>query len=408
MTGFSLMYAPQPGVAALAPGATLACLGDSITAANGGGLNKNALGFASWACLLSRQRAVHTPALNFGVSGENSAQILARVGQVIAARPAICVVLEGTNDTALSYEQTIANMSATYSALLNAGIIVVAIPITPRSTGTSAQRLKMNRVNDWIRRRRLGTRNLHVLDLTEILGDQAWSPLANYTYDGLHPQHLGAYYMGKALAGLITSIIPVAPAQAVNSLDVYDATDNPTGNLLPNGIISGTGGSVGTFSGQMATSFFTNSVNLYGSAVALSKSTMADGKAAQRIQWSGAYTGGTPAFQISSNATVGNISIGDTVELSCEIEVAAGAACNVSLTLYAGWSGGSASAKDLLPSANYAPPGEAWSGVLKTPPIPIANALTALSANVQFNGVGTSGTAAHDVKIGPMRMNKVF
>lgn len=396
------------GAFAISP--TIAGLGDSITANNGGG-NKNAIGFLDWAAVLSRQRVSFDASLNFGVAGQTSAQILARVGAVVSAAPTFCTVLAGTNDTSLTAAQTIANLDAIYAALQQAGIIVIAIPITPRSTGTTAQRLHMVQVNDWIRRRRFTLKNLHVLDATQIYGDSAWTPRANYASDGLHPTVLGAYRIGKALAALITTLIPCEPAIAVNSLDIFDATDNPRGNLASNGILSGTAGTFPAgFTGALADNTFVNTNTLLGSSVVLSKSTLADGRVAQRVQWSGSFTGGTATFQLATNVASASTKVltGDKVEAWVEIEAAAGAAAHVELALYTVWAAGNNTALELQHTSADAPPDEAWSGILRTPAFVMPDAATTISLIVQFFSYGTSGTVAGDFKIGPGKICKVL
>lgn len=414
MIPFGIGYPPIARVHSFPVGSTLATLGDSISAVNSSGTattaQKNALGFAAWACVLSRQRVVHTHALNFGVAGETSSQVLARVGQVVAARPNICTVLAGTNDGAISggSATTIANLDAIYSALTGAGILVIAIPITPRGSGTTAERQRMLRVNDWIKRR--SGRNFIVLDLTENFGHSAWVPKAGYTYDNLHPTPVGAFQIGKALAALVTALIPSAPAPGVTTLDTYDAVNNPSGNLLPNGVMAGTGGGLATgFTGQLANNHFINGTPaMQSTSVVFSKSTFADGiRAAQRVVWSGTYASAL-GFQIASNSTPAWASAGDVLEATIEVEVAAGSNAHFSFFDYTAWSSGYGGGTDLAISATNASPTEGWSGILKTPPITVPAALTTLSIGLQFTAVGTSGTAQLDMTFGAARLSKVL
>lgn len=66
-------------------------------------------GYASWLRVLSGQRINLPASMNFGVSGNTFAQMLARIGDVINAQPQYCIVEGGTNDFPVNTFATIQN-----------------------------------------------------------------------------------------------------------------------------------------------------------------------------------------------------------------------------------------------------------------------------------------------------------
>jgi len=153
---------------------TIVGLGDSNMAralnVSGNSVINSGAGILTWIGILSRQRFYSPPSMNFGVNGNSSSQILARVGDVVAARPDICAVLMGTNDAPVSMANTTANMSATYDLLEAAGIITLAFTIPGSGAGaraqlTTSQIRNVQRTNEWLRRQAFVRRNFILIDL---------------------------------------------------------------------------------------------------------------------------------------------------------------------------------------------------------------------------------------------------
>lgn len=279
-------------------GYKVALAGDSITrqvndiaysAGSNSRLNDEALGYIGWLQFYSRFAfdyeltigAYDFPAQtidpvtsgNFGISGNNTTQLLARIQDVVDYAPDICFLCIGTNDissTSTSYATITSNMTGIVNALTNAGILVVWTPITPRSYWGAltageivTRRNVMMRVNDFIRQFPYTNSNPQVIvcdtwpemcDSTSADGD----PIAGIlqTGDNLHFAPKGGQIWGRELWDLLQTIIPPRPNRLpVSQRDVYQATENPTGNLLTNGLLTGTAGSKGTdVSGNVATS----------------------------------------------------------------------------------------------------------------------------------------------------------
>lgn len=202
----------------------------------------------------------HTNSGTFGVSGCRTRDMVARLADVCAANFDICTVLGGTNDLTLDvtsfsvldaqYAITVANLKTCYETLVNAGKVVVAIPILPR-TGLAAFRLAfVNRVNNWIRAyarkevwanpRRIG---ILLADCQVEFTDSTtpFSPVGGsggsdaYTTDGLHPSPAGAQVIACAVIRALEPIIgrnPTYPARCGSYGAGYDLTYNKDGNIL--------------------------------------------------------------------------------------------------------------------------------------------------------------------------------
>lgn len=397
---------------------TIAFYGDSITGAAGGNtgttISRSAIGYATWVPILSRQRVFWPVGNNFGVAGNTTAQMLARLGDVTAARPDVCAIHGGTNDLALTYEESIANLAAMYDALLGAGCRVIAVPILPRGDVTTTLLNKILRVNQWIVGQREARRNFAVVDCSLVWTDPATgAPRPAYTADNLHPNSLGAYFIGKEIAAVLSAWFPTPLILPANPLDVYSATDNPAGNLLSNGGFTGTTGTLSNgFTGQLATGYSSNGVNTpAGGAVAFSKVTKSDGRIFQQLAFSGTYNSAAPAAQqITGPNLITNVSEGDVLEAMVEVEVDAGAqnlAFIGSQLTIAGASG--RNSFEMQGDSTFTLPGEAWSGILRLPRLTVPAGATSIAFNHrwQIKGVGVSSALAATIRFGASSVRKI-
>lgn len=170
VAGTGTINLPQSGaiatVASSLPNYDIATYGDSIT--DLGTLNTStskkylALGYMTWAKILTNGLFTFSLENNFGVSGDTAVNgaTAARIGPLLACSAKIVVVLYGTNDvvaTSASYETITAALASIYQQLLNAGKRVIVLPILPRSTTAAnpvllAKRHMMMRVNLFIQK----------------------------------------------------------------------------------------------------------------------------------------------------------------------------------------------------------------------------------------------------------------
>lgn len=255
---------------------TIAVLGDSRLA-NGwntpanGGADSLAESIQGWIEFLSGARVRFPSALNFGVAGDTSAQMLARVDACIAAMLAAgsntVLILGSTNDRSNSLAidgagGTKENLSAIATAFRRAGIQAIWITETPRgdstytSTRLSGQQLAYHmEIHRWLGARPTMYPGEFAVD--------AWATFANFssstgdaivglTHDGLHPNGSGAIAIARACLPVINMLFPALPITPGGNADVYGA-NNPYGTPFSNPGFSGTGGTVSPtgFSGTL-------------------------------------------------------------------------------------------------------------------------------------------------------------
>lgn len=400
----------------------ITAIGDSITY-NGYGVTTvgdmfNSAGYLSWVPILTRQKVVHKSIDNMGLFGDLSFNIANRIQAVINSGCGIVVVHAGTNDINLgsgSAAAIIDNLDRMYSAFIAAGITVIAMPIIPR-LGTLASVGLYGQVNRWIYSQMSTRANFYVADANVSLTDQSTGVfLSTLTTDGTHPNTQGAYLMGKAVADIINVLYPdTSTTSFINPSDLYDATLNPGGNLLLNGLMAGTGGGgiSGGVSGVLATSFLSTPGGIPTSGtVVLSKSTLADGRPAQQIVLGGAYTGASQsAFILSQSAVFAQLNVGDIVEAEVEIEVDAGGA-NVAppsarLVVAGGGLTKTQVSLGTSGSANSKVPATAYKGILRTPRCVVHPGATSCAFNITQYFTDGAATAALTYRIGAVSIRK--
>lgn len=370
---------------------------------------------------------------NYGVSGDTTTLALARVGTVINYNPDICVVHIGTNDlttagvTALA--TTIANLNSIYSQLTAAGILVVAMPIWPRSAwgslsggDTTIARLRMYSINDYIRNWGIRNQNslYRVADALQYLTDSASATgdqLAGYyRSDNIHPGPKAAYYGGLVLSQVLTDYSKLSYSNAFSQADLYDATNNPRGNLLVNPLLTGTTGAKGTGgSGNVATSWTVTRGSGTGSTFVCAKgATAALGGPGiyQEIAttWDGLGSVEERVdMRMTSNVTTG-FNEGDIIEAGAEVSISSmtGNHMNIGCQLEVGHASLPMNAYDmdrydtsnLMLNVNH-------SGRFKTPRITVPNTPTTL--NLRFvNRYLNTGAGGVTVRISNPWIRKVL
>lgn len=187
---------------------------------------------------------------NYGRSGETTSQMLARFNTDIINKnnPSHVVILAGTNDVSgLTPAATIeANLQSMYTAAHNAGIKVIAVTITPRTT-TGPQLTIQQAVNTWIKT--TATNVDYVVDPYVTLADPS-NPtvlLPTYTTDGLHMTVSGYTVLGTYIANNATWVAKVNSTNLTLAVKGYGSVNqnlntdsNPIFNTI-NGITVGNG-----------------------------------------------------------------------------------------------------------------------------------------------------------------------
>lgn len=120
-------------------GETIICFGDSLTAGVGAGEGED------YPAQLSR--LIGRPVVNAGVIGDTTVDALRRLGQVLAARPRIVIIILGGNDIrkGVRQEEAFANLATIVEQVQDAGAMVVLggidIPFFSRGYEAGYQKL---------------------------------------------------------------------------------------------------------------------------------------------------------------------------------------------------------------------------------------------------------------------------
>jgi lysophospholipase L1-like esterase len=422
--------------------ATIACLGDSLfsTSSYSSTVGSTTTYYhdgvcpLTWANVFLGQRLHFGLSLNFGVAGETAAEVAARVGSVIAAAPDVCVVNGGGNDAIqkLSSDVTIAALRSAYEALIAAGILVVALPIFPQGASwwaamtegeATTQRLRINRVNRWIRQYCRETAGIVMADpngaLVDVTDADSVGVEAMFASDGLHLSVKGAMHIGDLIADALSVVVaPGASRLPEHNIDMYDAAENPEGNLLENGMMLGTGGTAANeVTGDVATNWTARHVfGTFGAGtIVASKEARTDGVGGDwQVLTFTNLTGGTDlvyALRQEVAGSSGYYAQGDTVEAECEIAVS-GADYVESVALIVREYNGAGTAVTVAKAGeatNDRYTAAAWSGIYRTPAITLTAAIGASSAlqlDVSITVAGDLGADAV-VKVGRVDLRKV-
>lgn len=369
---------------------------------------------------------------NAGVSGQTVAQIMARRDYFINTYNANLIVIDmGANDLGgsginLSKEavQTAREQLALY--YLKEGKTVILLPILMRDvTGPDitiyfpgwasggAARKQAEWCNEKTRQFVRNYPNLYFfdwnapwIDWTTAATQTQGVPKTGYTWapNGSTPSGIGAYAIGKAFATFIKTILPITQPRLWTPSNLFDATDNPLGNIFSNAPLTGTDGTITSATGTVAsTCTVTGSANC--TTVATAQTARADGLGywQQLVLTPGGTSSAIVTFTNTSDITHG-LSNGDWYQFSVKI------ACdgNASLTdVYVRhMDGTTASTVYNLGMINNGAtlPTEAWSGTIVCPPLQVQST-TVTNFEIKLNTAAT-GTAT-TVQIGSIELRKV-
>lgn len=367
-----------------------------------------ARGWLWWLQLLTDARFDFQPADNFAVGGYDTSQMLADVGLLLDVEPGIVIAICSTNDrtAGMTADASIANM-AEWQRFVAGFHKVIWLGETPRgdaSDGTytlsATNRQRHLRVRNWQLSRMSLSEIVYVADAWAALSDvNSTTALANtgLFYDGLHFGPPGARLQAEAIAPIINHLLPPRP-RLIESLANLWATNNPTGSLNANPVLAGTGGSGGT--GTVATSW---TVTEGAGLTATCSKVTVDAINRQRIVVTGTATaansGASPIdptpYSVVCSVPVDhtNISVGDVIEASGYLSIAAGSsglrgvAIYLSITTASGtttYAAGEPGSATSVPNLDF--PSTAIAGTAIVPRATITQAVTAASLSVVITG----------------------
>lgn len=287
---------------------------------------------------------------NYGVGGENTAAVHARVAGILATTTARFVLIGGgmENDAQDASLTTVALAAARaradflilrsdYLAVIATGRQLITRTCAPRGPGaspTASQRTYQNIVSALIREWSQSN-GIPCLDLYAILanpstgngiaaGTYGFGDAAISTADNTHMTFTGACYAGIELARLLAPLVPLSvTAFGGGPEDIYGTTV-VNGNFLANGKMLGTSGTTaGGVTGSLATSWQVNGGNVVlPSAGGAALSKVNDRRARSRGEWqqvalTGTSRGAVPFYQ---SGTIDAGLIGKSLYIQCEFE----------------------------------------------------------------------------------------
>lgn len=384
---------------------------------------KGNVGFADWAISETGGLAAFPMALNKGIDGNTTSQMLARLqADVMANSTAFDVIVHfGTGNDRLqgmSLEQTIRNLEYLYAALIKRGKVVIAIAETPvigANVGLPAQQTANHfAVHNWYLNVAPSLGVIVVNPWDEMVdpasGTSFW-PKEGMTGDGLHPTPMGARIIGRKVGEALKRLFTF-PALLPTSSVAYDSTAVPGGSLIPNSLLTGTNGTLGAGSnatGQLATSCTLLGSNLTGLTVAASKES-ADFGFKQVLRITGMPSGTTPTLTMEQSVDVSKVAVGQRLRAVAGWEFVSvnTSVLQVALQIVAATSNGTTIAQiGQNQELNHALPIGSIDGTLVTQPLTLTQVPTSLKVRLSIifkAGAGQDAT----IKLRQVDLTRIF
>jgi hypothetical protein len=188
----------------------------------------------------------------WAVAGNTIAQVKAnQLPSALAANLDLCFVHCGKNSldgVAANTAGYISDLTYIYDQLRANGTLVVAIPIRVCSGAnaiTGDNLLQMMAINRGIVEYARGKAGIIVVDVNPSFIDfSTGNAKSTYLRDGIHDNLISAKAMGQTVANAVSAVIPAWDDRFTHLGDTYDAVKNVRGNLIANGLVNGTAGTV--------------------------------------------------------------------------------------------------------------------------------------------------------------------
>jgi lysophospholipase L1-like esterase len=215
-----------------------------------------------WLRRIARQRFYFQPDYVTGISSMGSVHLLnVQVPQLLAVkpRPNIAMVQIGTNDNGvLAPADTVANVLASVRKLNAAGILVFLLSVVPQGTWNNARKQWAAEVNRqyWLMAHDPALA-VQFVDLNPTYINYATgSPIAAMQFSDLvHDTPTGGLTKAQKILPALEPFLPQgSELLPITTADIFDPANAPTGNMLDNGLFTGTAGTLSGAgaSGQVA------------------------------------------------------------------------------------------------------------------------------------------------------------
>jgi lysophospholipase L1-like esterase len=272
-------------------------------------------GYAFWAAQVAGGFCPTT--YNFGVGGDTTGMMLARISAVVACPADIILFMGGTNDRTggMTVADTKRNITAIVRRLQKAGKIVIVGNDTPRFATkalTAPQQVDHETIRDWI-----------INELSEItpVADTYSLIVQSDLHDDLHVNIKGAYKVGAlgfgpVLAQYVNLGVDL-PTESADLFSVNNITGSLTANPLMTGSVTQSTGSVNPVAGSVvATGFKGAGSSFTGLTTQWSKEVAQYGES-QVIKFGGTPTSAGAYIAVSPTATftLANLSAGNVISL---------------------------------------------------------------------------------------------
>ena len=173
---------------------------------------------------------------NYGIGGQLTSQILARLPELVATSAGTAIVCAGTNDAryAVPFSDTASNMTRMLQGLRDNGIEPVVIELPPLGTppDTDVIRNSQDLINAWLRKY-CRDNDITFVGINHLIMNPAnrqWLSGMNHNSDGVHLSSVAADVCGKAVADAVMHRMPsVLNPLVTSNIDATNMVANALG-----------------------------------------------------------------------------------------------------------------------------------------------------------------------------------
>jgi lysophospholipase L1-like esterase len=191
---------------------------------------------------------INNKVMNYAIGGDTPADVLNRIGQVIALRPDAVLLMVGVND--LTEAATV--IPSIVLRLTSVGIRVILSPTLPRVLGTAPEVANLDAAISACRSLANGSL-VQVVDMSTPMRNPnnatgSIECAAQYNVDEIHPSCVATLQrLADVLDPALRQAFPgIGQRRVVNATNAYNSSTNPRGNLIgARAAATGTGGTLG-------------------------------------------------------------------------------------------------------------------------------------------------------------------